>query len=413
MGEDILPVEKPPHVPDAAVYPFDMYLDKGLLADPHARISQILREAPAVFWTPYNSGHWVAMSREAVFEAARDWERFSSEFVPREELEALLAMLPPDAPHIPRVRPISLDPPDHIKYRAALAKAFGPAAIKARTEEIRTLAGSLLDAIADKGAAEFVSAVAEPLPVLVFLKMMGLPQERLAEFRDLVHMILAPAPYDPMAGAMRLREVADALDPAILARKDDPRDDLISLLWATEIDGEPMSFEIMEDFAVLLFIAGLDTVINGIAFGVRYLATHPEIQEQLRADPAGIPGAVEELLRLYSFVAPTRRVSGDTEFFGWSLKKDERIAIYLPGADRDPRASFDPSFDAGREGAPHLAFGAGPHRCVGSHLARLELQVLYDELLKRLPTFRLDPAAPAAFHAGNIIAVDRLGLRWD
>src|ERR1700752_3385693 len=119
---------KPDHVPDDAVYDFDMFLDPGLLKDPHERVRQILHEAPPVFWTPRNHGHWVAMGHEAAFEVARDWERFSSEYAPRADQDAMLRALPPGAPHIPRVRPISLDPPDHGKYRAALAAPFGPKA---------------------------------------------------------------------------------------------------------------------------------------------------------------------------------------------------------------------------------------------------------------------------------------------
>jgi cytochrome P450 len=135
----------------------------------------MLAEAPPVFWTPRNRGHWFAISHDACYEVARDWERFSSEFMPRPELEAMLKAMPAGFPHIPRARPISLDPPDHGKYRAALASTFGPKSIKALTEEIRGLAGRLIDGVADKGACDFIATVAEPLPVLVFLKMMGLP----------------------------------------------------------------------------------------------------------------------------------------------------------------------------------------------------------------------------------------------
>lgn len=405
---------QPDHVPDAAVYDFDMFMDPGLLEDPHERVRQILREAPSVFWTPRNNGHWVAMGHEAAFQVARDWERFSSEYAPREDQAEMLRMLPADAPHIPRVRPISLDPPDHGKYRAALAAAFGPRAIKARTEEIRTLAARLIDAVADQGRCEFVAAVAEPLPVLVFLKMMGLPGERLADFRDLVHKLLAPGLLDPLESAWRMRAIADALGEVIRARRDDPRDDLISLLWATEIDGEPMTMEIMEDFCVLLFIAGLDTVINAIGHAVRHLATHPDLQARLRADPALIPEAVEEMLRRYSFVTLVRRATEDMQFGGWPLKRNERVMFSLAGAGLDPAHWRTPeTFDLGREDKAHIAFGAGPHRCLGSHLARLELQLLYAELLGRLPTFRLDKDQPILFRAGNVMAVERLPIRWD
>jgi cytochrome P450 len=405
---------KPDHVPDAAVYDFDMFLDPGLLKDPHERMQQMLREAPPLFWTPRNNGHWLAIGHEAVFEVARDYERFTSEMMPRQHLEAMLAMMPAGAPHIPRLRPITLDPPDHGKYRAALASAFGPKAIKARTEEIRALAGRLIDAVADQGGCEFISAVAEPLPVLVFLKMMGLPAERLGEFRVLVHEVLAPGLLDALEGLARMRRIADAIDEAILARRDDPKDDLISLLWATEIDGEPMTLEVMEDFGVLLFLAGLDTVINAMGHAVRHMAAHPDLQARLRADPSLIPEAVEEMLRRYSFVTLTRRATQDMEFCGWQLKANDRVLFALAGAGLDPAHWSTPEiFDLAREDKAHIAFGAGPHRCLGSHLARLELKVLYEELLQRLPTFRLDPERPVTFRAGNVLAVESLPIRWD
>jgi cytochrome P450 len=404
---------KPGHVPDAAVYDFDTFLDPGLLQDPHERIQQLLREAPPLFWTPRNLGHWVAIGHEAAFQVARDWELFSSEIMPRAQMEKLLAMLPADFPHVPRLRPITIDPPDHTKYRAALASAFGPKSIKARADEIRALAAALIDAVAARGRCEFISAVAEPLPVLVFLRIMGLPEGRLAEFRDLVHKLLAPG-GEGMEGAARMRMIADAIGDVIRARKDDPRDDLVSQLWATEIDGQPMTMDVMEDFAVLLFVAGLDTVINGIGFAVRHMARDPDLQARLRAEPALIPEAVEEMLRRYSFVAPRRRVARDTELCGWRLKENDHVWFHLAGAALDPARWRSPEvLDIDREDKAHITFGAGPHRCVGSHLARLELQVLYAELLKRLPTFRLDPDSPVIFRAGNILAIEALPIRWD
>jgi cytochrome P450 len=247
----------------------------------------------------------------------------------------------------------------------------------------------------------------------VFLKMLGLPVERLAEFRGLVHEFMAPV-RDPVESLYRMRKVADAMRSVILARKEAPQDDLISLLWQSEIQGQPMTLELMEDYTVLLFIAGLDTVINGMGFGIRHLALNPDFQNELRANPKLIVEAAEELLRRYTFTIPPRRVAKDTTLGGWVLKEDERVMIFLPGADLDPREFPDPErFDMNRENKMHIAFGVGPHRCLGSHLARVELQVIYEQMLARLPEFRLDDSKPVKFHAGNIIAIDSLPLRWD
>jgi cytochrome P450 len=404
---------QPAHIPDAAVYDFDIFHDAALLKNPHERVREILRDAPPIFWTRRNGGHWVAMGHDACFEVSRDWDKFTSGLVSPEMEARFAAMAVPGGKHIPRSVPITLDPPDHAKFRAPLAAPFGPKAIKARADQIRALAADLIDAVAPQGHCEFVSAVAEQLPVQVFMKMMGLPLERFAEFRRLVHVVLGPGMMEPGESPRRMRMVADAIDDVILARKNDPKDDLISQLWKSEIDGEEMTLERMEDFGVLLFVAGLDTVINGIGFAVRHLAMNPDLQNQLRADPSLIPEASEEILRRYTFTVPPRRVAKDTEFMGWQMKADERVLIYLAGADLDPTVFDAPdTIEMNREKA-HIAFGVGPHRCLGSHLARLELQILYAEVLKRLPEFRLDPDAPATFHAGAIIAMDTLPLRWD
>jgi cytochrome P450 len=414
MNDVSMPAPRPAHIPDAAVYDFDVFLDPALLKNPHERIRQILREAPPVFWTPRNMGHWVAISHDAVFDVGRDPEHFSSDIQPREELARAALGGPVAGRYIPQAVPLTTDAPEHGKLRAPLASTFGPRAIRARSEDIRNLAASLIGAVADQGCCDFIATVAEPLPVLVFLNILGLPGERLQEFRRLVHAFLAPGLSDPAQFAQRTRMVADACDEVILARKDDPKDDLISLLWRSTIDGQPMTIEVLEDYVVLLFVAGLDTVINGIGFAVRHLAENPELQDRLRADPSLIPEAVEELLRRYPFAVPARRVAKDTEFYGWQMKKDERITLYYPGSGLDPsRWAAPEAFDLDREDKTHITFGVGPHRCLGSHLARLELQLLVTELLQRIPRFRLDPDRPVRYHAGQIIAVDSLPIRWD
>jgi cytochrome P450 len=406
-------VPKPAHVPDAAVYDFDMYLDPALLRDPHERVRELLRLAPPVFWTPRNRGHWVVTGHQENYTLSRDPANFTSEVVKGEQAAAKLTPKPKHIGHIPNATPINLDPPAHTIYRAPLQAAFSPKAMMARKEEIRALANELIDAVITQGHCDFIPAIAEPLPVTVFLKMLGLPVERLAEFRQLVHEHMAPT-KSPLDYVFRQRKVADAMKDVFIARKAEPKDDLISLLWKAEIDGQPMTMELMEDFGVLLFIAGLDTVINGMGFGIRHLANNPDFQNELRANPKLIPEAAEEILRRYTFTIPVRRVAQDTELGGFPLKRDDMVMIFLPGADLDPREFPNPEvFDMKRENNVHIAFGAGPHRCLGSHLARVELQVLYEQILARLPTFRLDDTKPVKFHAGNIIAIDSLPIRWD
>ena len=407
-------VPVPAHVPPEAIYDFDFRADPGLLADPHERLREVLREAPPVFWTPRNGGRWIVMGYAEIYEAARDPERFTSTFMPPEQLEAMMAMMPPGMPRIPQATPISMDPPDHARFRGPLQKTFSPRAAMQQIEDIRALTDRLIDAVIDQGHCDFIPAIAELLPVTIFLDLMGLPVSRLAEFRTLVHEFLATTGGDSLLAGALFRKVADAMLPEIMARKDAPQDDIISLLWQTEIDGEPMSVALMEDYCVLLFIAGLDTVINGMGFAVRHLAMNPDLQDQLRAQPELIVEAAEEMLRRYSFAVPQRRLARDCRFAGWDMKENEALVLYYPAANLDPREFGAPEkFDLTRENKVHLAFGAGVHRCLGAHLARVELQVLYQQMLKRLPRWRLDPDAPATFHSGNIIAMDSLAIRWD
>lgn len=407
-------VPKPGHVLDSVVYDFDMFGDPALLKDPHARILDLVKNAPPVFWTPRNGGHWMLTSHAANFNASRDTETFSSEFIPPEKLAMLKSMLPPGSPHIPIAVPINLDPPEHGKYRMPLQRVFSPKAIEALREDIRALARDLISKIKPEGGCEFVAAVAEPLPVQVFLKMLGLPLERQGEYRDLVRAHLNDSNLDPRRMIAKLQRVAASMRDTMLERKENPQNDILSMLWKIEVDGKPTTLEDMENYGVLLFIAGLDTVINGMGLGVRHLAQHPELQAEIRKNPAMAAEVTEEMLRRYTFTVPPRIMAKDVEFMGVQLKMGDKVMLYLPAADLDAKEYANPDqFDLNRAGTPHIAFNAGPHRCLGSHLARVELQVLYEEMMKILPEFRLDPANPPTFHGGHVVGVHTVHLLWD
>jgi cytochrome P450 len=404
----------PQHVGADRVYDFDMFADPAYLRDPHARIMELLAQTPPVFWTPRNGGHWMIAGHEAVFKASRDFASFSSQMLPAEQIQAMLAALPPGSPRMPQSVPINIDPPLHTKFRAPLNAVFAPKTILAMRDDIRALADELLDAIKPKGRCEFMTAVAEPLPVQVFLKMFGLPVQRQAQYRALVTRFMS-SPMTDMAEIFGiLRGICDVMHDTMMDRRDNPRNDIISTMWQTEIDGRAMTLDDIENFCVLLFLAGLDTVMNGIGHGVRHLAMDQDLQARLRANPGLIVEAAEELLRRYTFTVPTRLVARDLEFEGASMKQGERAYLFLPGADLDRDKFPEPdTFNMARANKVHIAFGAGPHRCVGSHLARIELQVLYAELLERLPEFRLDPGQEVRFRGGHVIGPRNLPLVWD
>jgi cytochrome P450 len=197
----------------------------------------------------------------------------------------------------------------------------------------------------------------------------------------------------------------------LLARRENPRDDLISLLWQSQIEGVPTTLDDMENYAVLLFIAGLDTVMNGMGFGIRHLARDAALQAELRGNPRLIPEAAEELLRRYTFTVPPRRVGKDTVFEGLQMKEGERVMLFLPAADLDSKEFPDAErFDLAREKKPHIAFNVGPHRCLGSHLARLELRLAVEEICRSMPDFEITPGAEVERSMGMIKNFDSLPL---
>jgi len=405
---------KPEHIPDALVYDYDAYRDPELLADAFKRIGRMVREAPPVFWTPRNGGQWIIRGYEALLNAYRDTETFSSSFATPEQMKAMAASRPPGTPRVPQARPINLDPPEHTKYRTPLQRTFSPKAAVAMKEDITKLAKELIDAVADKGRCDFMPAVAEQLPVQVFIKMFGLPLERHAEYRLLAKEHLASIAADAAAVAAKSLRIVDVMRDTIDERRQHPQNDILSMLWQTTLDGHPATMHDMEDYAVLLFIAGLDTVVNGMGLTMRHLATHPELQDELRSNPKIIPEAVEEMLRRYTFTVPVRRVAKDVVYEGAPMKAGERVLMYDPAADLDPKKFPNPEgYDLQREDKTHIAFGAGPHRCLGSHLARVEMQIIVEVALSRLRNIRLDPEHPPRYHGGHVIGPDSLSLVWD
>jgi cytochrome P450 len=407
-------VTKPAHVPDASVVDFDVHADPALLVDPHARILDLMENAPPVFWSPRNGGGWVITGYAANYQASRDTETFSSESFQRDEIRAKLADLPPGTPHIPQPVPINLDPPEHTKYRAPLQRVFSPKTIAALRESIRDLADELIDKVRAKGSCEFMSEIAEPLPVTVFLKMLGLPLGRLAEYRAIVKEYMQSIGDDRADMVARIRSIADAMRDTMLERKANPKDDIISMLWSLEIDGKRSTINDMENYGVLLFIAGLDTVMNGMGLITRGLALDPALQAKLRAEPKLVASAVEEMLRRYSFTVPVRMIRKEVVLAGARMLPGDTAKLFLPGADLDANEFPSPEkYDLDRENNVHIAFGVGPHRCLGSHLARVELQVLYEAILEGLPEFRLSPEHPPVFHGGHVIGIESMYLVWD
>jgi cytochrome P450 len=388
----------PAHVPAHLVYDFHIFGDERYKADPYAHVRRMLDEAPPVFWSPRGEC-WYVINYAALVEAFKRVDVFSNVLTPG---------LPDDFVYLPY--PLSLDPPDHATYAAPLKAAFSPQSMTKLEGSIRDLAVELIDKVVPDGGCEFMDAVAEPLPIRIFLAIMGVPAERFAEFRTLFVAYLG-AP-DQMSMFAEVVKVDALLGDFIEERRRRPKDDLISRLWTLEINGKPIGVNDMRRYALMLFSAGLDSVTNGMGHAMHHLARDPALQRRLREHPDEIYAGTEELLRCHGVTTPPRRVAVDTEFHGAPLKAGDKVEMLVIAGNLDGGAFDQPAdYRLGRNHT-HLTFGFGIHRCIGAHLARIELHVLYQEWLKRIPEMRLDPDRRCAFDPGHVLRITRLPLVW-
>jgi cytochrome P450 len=312
--------------------------------------------------------------------------------------------------------PMEVDPPIQTRYRALLLPVFSPARMKSIEAEIRRVADSLIDGFIDDGECEFVADFAEKLPTTIFTQMMGLPLDQGPRFHAWKNILLHGHHDDP-DGTVRQRageELNEYLLALLADRKQNPGEDIISTLHTAEVDGDKLTDEEVLDITYLLFLAGLDTVASALGLHFLNLAQRPDLRDQIVRDPSVIPMAVEEMLRVESLVLAGRTATQDVEIGGQLIRKGERVLVNTVAADRDPAAFDNPDeirFDRGR--TRHIAFGVGPHRCAGSHLARLELAIAYEHWHRRIPHYRLKEGAKPVRYASSVAGVDALPLVWD
>jgi cytochrome P450 len=317
--------------------------------------------------------------------------------------------------------PLQVDPPEHARYRRLLDPEFSPKKMAAIEPDARVLVNKIIDAFVDDDGCDFHEDFATPLPSTVFLRLMGLPQADLAQFLQWRDNTIRPdvAP-DDWEGAQRIREqtghdITEYFTAAIDERRNDPDDPddeaLLSRLVRAEIEGRPLTDAELLGICHLLLLGGLDTVTATLDCAIVYLARHPERRRLLASDPAVTAGAVEELLRAETPVmAVPRVVKQDCTIEGVDIKVGDHATLCLGAANGDD-TEFDDADDVDFARTPnrHLAFGGGPHRCLGSHLARMELRVALEEFHRRVPDYDIAPGATIRYSPG-IRQADRLPL---
>ena len=365
----------------------------------------VLREQHPYFWDPEAQGYWVLTRYEEIREAYQRPELFSS--------DSFIATDPDPSYHM---IPTQLGPPQHIKYRQLLNPQFSPGAVAKMEDDVRRFANESIDQFIDNGHCDLVREFGGTFPTKVFLAWSGLPPEDSPQF---VRWVLAVFNELSSSKAAAVQEAMDGIHGyfrgVIADRRSNPGDpelDIFSHLVQARIDGELLGDDDLLSICEVLVLAGLDTVKQELGYAFRHLATHQADRRRIVDEPQIVPAAVEEMLRAFAVAPPARKVMSDVDFHGCPMKAGDMVWLPIYSANRDPRVFPDAhSVVLDRTPNRHLAFGAGPHRCQGAHLARLQLRVAFEEWHKRIPDYWLGDDEPITEHGGQL-GLERLPLAW-
>jgi cytochrome P450 len=382
------------------------HLDPQWAADPYP-IQDDLRQRCPVAHTERFGGAWLPTRYDDVAAIAYDTDRFSSRSIILSNFRPPRELAP-----IGGSPPISSDPPFHHDARKLLLAAFTKKEIARYEPGTRAFCHSLIDSLAGQPLVDAATDYAQHIPVRVIANMLGFPPEDGERFRGFVEDLLEGINLEPDERVERVSRLFDYLLEQVHAHLDEPRDDLTTFLINAELYGQKLSPDIVTGAMALLLIAGIDTSWSAIGASLWHLARTPADRERLVANPALLPTAMEEFLRAYAPVTMARLVKEDMHWQGVDMKAEDWILLSFPAANRDP-AQFDRAAEVviDREVNRHAAFGLGIHRCLGSHLARMELRVALEVWLERVPAFSLADPGAVTWSTGQIRGPRALPLR--
>ena len=373
-----------------------------------------LRASSPVFWhdEPDGPGFWAITKYDDIRAISRTPKIFSSY-----ETGVMLPDPDPMGLYAQRLMMLNMDPPQHDRFKLLVSRGFTPKNAPLLRPRIEELAREILDAAMQKGSCDFVSEIAGRLPSGLIAELMGMPREdgeRLYNLTEIMHTnddAVAPPEVKMAAiGEMLMygQSVADK-------KRRDPGDDLATILVNAEVDGDRLTDEEFQWFFLLLVNAGGDTTRNLLAAGLQLLFDHPDQRAKLMSNVDGhLATAIEEMLRFSSPVSHFKRtVMEDTTIRGQAIKAGERVVMFYGSANRDEDVFVNPNtFDITRDPNPHVAFGAGgPHLCLGMHVARVELAVMFKELLTRMPNVEANGDF-ARMHSSFIAGIHSMPVKY-
>ncbi len=362
----------------------------------HHEMFTLLRREDPVHWQdePHGGGFWSITRHADLIAVNRDAHVFSS---------AEHGISIPDIDDINgamvREMMLYMDPPRHTRYRLLVNKGFTPRMIGLLEQHLTAKATAIVDNVANDGGCDFVGDIAAELPLQAIAELMGVPQEDRRKLFDWSNRMIGADDPEFQKDTEGMEAAGDAAAELFgyahtLAelRRDDPRDDIISRLLGSEIDGDKLSELEFDMFFMLLTVAGNETTRNATAHGMKALLDHPEQFDKLKANPELLPSAIEEILRWATPVLHFRRTAMEDYQVGDTLiRQGDKVVMWHISANRDETVFEDPfTFDIERSPNDHIAFGGGgPHFCLGANLARMELRLIFDELVRRLPDMEL------------------------
>ncbi len=370
------------------------HFDQAFVDNPHAIFDDLRERCPVAHSDRYG-GMNVLTTFADVAAATHDTETYTSRRI-------IISEVPTDRRGI-ILPPINLDPPHHTEPRRVMLPFFNPTNTARWEGPIREICARLLDGLEGRETCDLAADYAKHLPGDLTAMMFGVPQSETDQFRDWIHDLLEVGPTDAEVERRTTNAMIDYMLGLIADRRANGGDDLVTYLFDKTIDGEPMDDLAMAKMLYLLLIAGIDTTWSALGHSFLHLATHDDDRRRLVAEPELIATATEEFLRVYAPVYVGRIATTDAEISGCPVKEGEWVMLNFPAANRDPEVFDQPDeVVIDRQKNRHSAFGLGVHRCLGSNLARLEMNIAIEMLLERFPDFTLVPGVEPEYAAGNV-----------
>lgn len=397
---------------DPPVVEFD-HLSPRYAADPH-EVNRSIRARCPVAWTEAHDGFWVTSAYAETFAAGRDAATFSSRKGRHDDLDHTGIVIPAE-PTL-GLLPVEVDPPELRAYRRVMNPAFAPKAVAELVPEFERLAAWCVDQVIEKGEIDFVEELASPVPAMVTLLIVGLPVEDWERCARAFHGLVAHAPGTPGhdEALALIHAIAPAVRDEIADRRENPRDDLLTLLTQADIDGRGLTDDEVASIVTTTLGGGIDTTTALIASALVHLGRHPGLRARLAEDESYLSAFCEEMLRYTSPVQGfARTVTADTELGGCPLRRGDRIFLSWAAANHDPEV-FEHPEEVLPDRSPnrHTSFGVGQHRCIGANLARAEFAVVVREVLRRMPDYALADGAERYSTIGTVNGWHRLPARF-